>query len=214
MTRPSLSAPSVKAPWMTPGVPRIAKPSWLRFEPAPPSVPEPPPPTPLPAALPPSVELLSPLPPPRTSLRPSMPPPSRRMPPAQIQTAREIELEGEVAHLRAELERAKDETEAMRARVMEESEPAIVSLALAIAKRIVGREVTKDPALMHVWVREAQGLLPRGELFVAPDVKGLDAEVDPLLSPGTAEVRDGASVVTVGADARVAAMADALGQGT
>jgi hypothetical protein len=206
MARPSSSSPpskssQVKAPWMTPGAPRVAKPSWLRL-----AVPEAPEPAPPPVEVIPSV-------PPRSVRQPSLPPPpsSRRVPPAQIQTTREVELESEVVQLHDELQRVLAESASMRARVMEESEPAIVALALAIAKRVVGREIEGDPALLHAWVREARGLLPSGEVFVASDVEMEGATTDASLAAGSAEVRDGASTIAVGVDARMAAMADALG---
>ena len=193
---------AMKAPWMSPGAPRMQKPSWLKLAAV--AAPAPvPPPTP--------VEVIASVPP--RSMRPSMPPPSsKHIPPAQIQTTRELELESEVLELHSELSRVVADNAHMKARVMEESEPAIVALALAIAKRVVGREVTADPTLVHAWVREAQGLMPKGEVFVAPNVEGIEgAEMDPSLAEGTAEVREGGSVIVVGADARLAAMADALG---
>jgi hypothetical protein len=196
---------SVKAAWMTPGQSKIAKPSWLRFQPV--SVPvETPPPPPIEVIAAPS------MPPLRTPSIPAPPPSSRRLPPAQIQTMREIELESEVMQLHTELQRVMGENENMRARVIEESEPAILALAMAIAKRVVGRELSTEPTLIHAWIREAQGLMPNGAVFVAADIDGVpESVVDPLLASGTAEVRDDASAIAVGADARLAAMADALG---
>lgn len=195
---------SVKAAsWMKPGAPRVQKPSWLRMAPAVVETP-----------VIPQVEVLSSEPPPRSFRAPSMPPPSSRghHPTAQIQTTRELELESELVHLHNEFQRIFHENETMQARVMEESEPAIVALALAIAKRVVGRELTADATLVHAWVREAQGLMPAGSVHVAPGIEGVEgAVIDPTLPPGTAEVRNGGSVIAVGADARIAAMADALG---
>lgn len=201
-----VSSSTQKASWMTPGAPRAQKPSWLRLAAV--SVPA--------TSTEPSVSpvvLIPSEPPPRSFRPPSMPPPpsSRRHPPAQIQTTRERELEGEVAQLREELQRVVAESEHMKARVMEESEPAMVALALAIAKRVVGREVAADPTLLRSWIREAQGQLPSGEVFVAEGVEMEGVTTDTSLPPGTAEVRAGASSVAVSADARMAAMADALG---
>lgn len=194
------SAPA-RANWMTPGAPRAQKPSWLKLAAV---APEPPPPP---------IEVIPSVPPPRSMRQPSIPPPpsSRRHPPAQIQTTRELELESEVVQLQSELQRVIAESENLKARVMEESEPAIVALALAIAKRVVGREVAADPSLVHGWVREAQGLMPNGTLHVASDIEMDGAVTDPSLAPGTAEMRDGASAIAIGADARMDAMADALG---
>ncbi|MBX3228839.1 MAG: hypothetical protein KIT84_42090 [Labilithrix sp.] len=191
-----------KAPWMSPGAPRMAKPSWLRMraladavtevESSPPS---------RPASPPSSVQLIASVPPPR-SMRPSVPPPpsSRRGSP-HIQTTRELELEREVAALQSELARVVAESASTRARVIEESEPAIVKLALAIARRVVGREVESDPALMQAWIDEALAMLPGGEVALAED-------------GASAIVRAGDSTVEVGAEPRMAAIADALGVGS
>lgn len=200
-----------RAPWMSPGAPRAAKPSWLRVpayvEESELTHPEPPPPPP--------IEVIASIPPPRSLRRPSVPPPSsRRHPAPQIQTTREVELESELVALHNEYQRVVAESENMRARVMEESEPAIVGLALAIAKKVVGRELATDPRLLQAWVREALGLMPNGEVFAAPDLamdQDLEATTDALLQPGTAEIRDGAAAIEVSADARLASMADALG---
>jgi hypothetical protein len=189
---------------MQPGAPRVAKPSWLRIQPY---VPTPPP---MQAVVVP-VQVVSSVPPPRS--RPSVPPPSsRRIPPAQIQTTREVELESEVVALHNELSRVTAESETMKARVIEESEPEILSLALAIAKRVIARELATDPTLIRSWIAEARGVLPNAQVFVAADVALADGDtIDPSLPPGSAELRDGASAVAVGADARTAAIADALG---
>lgn len=199
-----MASEPVRANWMSPGAPRAQKPSWLRLAAvsAPAASPAPPP-----------VEVIPSEPPPRSFRQPSMPPPpsSRRVPP-HIQTTREVELESELVQLHAELQRVMTENENMKARVMEESEPAIVALALAIAKRVVGREVAVDPQVVHAWIREAQGLMPSGSVYVASDIEGVEnAQIDATLAAGTAEVRDDGSVIVVGADARMAAMADALG---
>lgn len=178
---------ATRPPWMTPGAPRVTKPSWLRLTPY--AEPEPPPSPP--------VQLLPSIPPPR-SMRPSVPPPSSRRKPPQIQTTRELELESEVALLHNELQRVTSEAESMRARVMEESEPAIVALAVAIAKRVVGREVDADPALLKAWIDEALGMLPDAEVALSADGRA-------------AVVTSGDSTVEVGAEARMAAIADALG---
>ncbi|MFO0738523.1 MAG: FliH/SctL family protein [Labilithrix sp.] len=200
-----MASEPVRANWMSPGAPRAQKPSWLRLAAvsAPAASPSPPP----------IVEVIPSEPPPRSFRQPSMPPPpsSRRVPP-QIQTTREVELESELMQLHAELQRVMTENENMKARVMEESEPAIVALALAIAKRVVGREVAADPQVVHAWIREAQGLMPSGSVYVASDIEGVEsAQIDATLAAGTAEVRDDGSVIVVGTDARMAAMADALG---
>lgn len=123
-----------------------------------------------------------------------------------------MELEAEVAALHAELARVIDEAERVRVRVMEESEPAVIALAVAIARRVVGREVKTDSGLIQHWIKEAMGTLPEGAVYVAADVTPEEGQsVDPALARGTAEIRDGASTVTVGAEPRIEALADALG---
>ena len=90
-----------------------------------------------------------------------------------ISSAREVELEGEVAALRGELTKLASMLDSVRATVIEESEPEIVRLALAVAKRLVGREVTADPTILHRWIEEGAKSLPnRAEITIAasPDI--------------------------------------------
>jgi len=110
---------------------------------------------------------------------------------------RELELESEVVMLHNELQRVTTEGASMKVRVMEESEPAIIALAVAIARRVVGRELTTDPSLMQEWIREGMAALPGGEVIE--------------LSDGKAEIRAGQSTIEVSADARMDAISDALG---
>lgn len=141
-----------------------------------------------------------------------------------IASTREIELENEILSLRGEIAKLALALSSVRSSVVEEAEPEIVRLALAVASRIVGREVAADPTVLAQWVEEGARVLPnRSEMTVAvaPDIADLLGEterlagrpllVDPNLTPGACEVREGVSVAEVGADARLAAMADALG---
>jgi len=141
-----------------------------------------------------------------------------------ISSAREVELEGETLALRAEVAKLNAQLSSVKSVVIEESEPEIVRLPLAIAARIVGREVNADPAMIHGWIEEGARILPnRGEVsvIVSPDVSALLGStedlngrpivVDGSLPPGSCELREGSASVNVGADARLAAMADALG---
>jgi flagellar assembly protein FliH len=147
----------------------------------------------------------------------------------EIRSTREVELEAQNEALRAEIARLAGALASLRARVVEESEPEIVRLAMAIASRVVGRELSADPSMIAEWIGEARALLPgRSEIVVAvaPDVAAhVPAEriearlgdgagtivVDPTLRPGTCELREGPSTVEVGAEARLDALADALG---
>lgn len=207
-----------KAPWMQPARAVVTRqPSWLKMQPY---VAEAPPPSVRQPSIQPgsksrpsmaAVQMPSSAPP--RSVRPSVPPPaSSRHGAPIIQSTREVELEAEVAALHTELARVIDESERVRARVMEESEPQVVALALAIARRVVGRELTTDPGLVQHWIQEALGTLPEGAVYVAKDVKPEEGQtVDVSLPKGTAELRDGASTVAIGAEPRIEAMADALG---
>jgi hypothetical protein len=142
-------------------------------------------------------------------------------PSPMIASAREVELEGEVAALHGEIAKLESMLMSVKAAVIEESEPEIVRLALAVAKRIVGREVTADPKVLHRWIEEGTKALPnRGEIAIvaSPDVAdelGNDAAheiiTDAMLPHGTCELREGEAMVSVGLDAKMAAMSDALG---
>jgi hypothetical protein len=143
-------------------------------------------------------------------------------PSPMIASAREVELEGEVGMLRGEIAKLESMLMSVKATVIEESEPEIVRLALAVAKRLVGREVTADKAILHRWIEEGTKALPnRGETTItaSPDVAdqlGDDSapheiETDASLPHGTCELREGEAMVSVGLDAKMAAMTDALG---
>jgi flagellar assembly protein FliH len=169
------------------------------------------------------------------SVRPSVVPPSNpyggapraSVIPQVIQTTREVELDGEVDALRREVARLARELAAARARVLEESEPEIVRLAVAVATRVVGRELAQEPSTIVGWIKDGIAVLPQRDeviVAVAPDIAAaMPAEeiaaglgsakviVDSTLRPGSCEVREGASTVEVSADARLAAISDALG---
>jgi hypothetical protein len=117
-------------------------------------------------------------------------------------------LEGAVAQLTAEIA-------TLRQRVIEDSEPELVRLALTIAERVVGREISVDPELIASWVEEAIATLGARHavtIAVSPDLASIveGATVDASLPPGSCEVRDGARMIDVGARARIDAMTDAL----
>ncbi len=212
--------------WGQPGVPRsVTRPSWIGA----PSVATP---APKVLSIPPAFAIEpAPL---RSSPPPSIAPASRPLGTARasgsvhlIQTTREVELEGELAALRGEVARLAEALASARTRVLEESEPELVRLAVAVAARVVGHELSTDPTTLIAWMKEGLTALPRkGDVTVAiaPDIAAMlssgDAAVaigaqklvvDASLRAGSCELREGSSIVEVGADARVAAITDALG---
>lgn len=217
------------APWTRPGAPRVSgRPSWIGM---PRGVlpacaqsqvraPSTPPPSERGRENVPSV--IAPAIVPIPIERDSVPPPS-----PIIQTGRELELEDELLALREETARLAVELASVRARVLEESEPEIVRLAVTVASRIVGRELATDPALVLGWIREGFAALPGKEavvVAVAPDIAAAISRdalegtataakvvVDDALRPGSCELREGATVVPIGAGERIAAISDALG---
>lgn len=130
-----------------------------------------------------------------------------------------VELEAALDGARAEVARLARELAAVRARILEESEPELVRLAVAIAERVVGRELAADPPPWERWIEEGIAALPGRRdpvVAVAPDVRtalGGEARVvvDAALAPGTCEVREGTSSVEIGARVRLAALSDVLG---
>jgi hypothetical protein len=146
----------------------------------------------------------------------------------------DLGIAAELARITEENERLHSQVAAMaatmarlRREVLESSEPELVRLASAIAERIVGRELATDPALVVAWAREAiQSLAAKDEVVIAlaRDVaqqvsrdawSAIDSyhrvQTDPLLTPGAIEVRAAEGTISAGADARIAAVAQALG---
>ncbi|MBX3209356.1 MAG: hypothetical protein KF764_30265 [Labilithrix sp.] len=213
------------APWTRPGEPRVSgRPSWIGMPRVTPPSPAPPAPR-APSTPPPSEGVRRPS---QSIVAPSIAPLSRPSgaPSPIIQSGRELELESEVLALREEIARLAVDLASVRARVLEESEPEVVRLAVTVAARVVGRELATDPALLAVWIREGLAALPGKEAIVAvaPDVAAAvlpevlaDASgaakvvVDGALRPGSCELREGATVVPVSARERIAAISDALG---
>lgn len=139
--------------------------------------------------------------------------------------------DGVLAQVRGELTAARTEHAAALAKLEEdaaalrsavttmrdEAEGELVKLALAVAERVVGRELTTAPALVVQWVREAiagSALGDHFELALSTELAStLDGEAwgdlaahvttDPALEPGTCEVRDDGKMITVDADTRL-----------
>lgn len=154
--------------------------------------------------------------------------------------------EGEVVALRVALDAAGAERDALEARALEaearveqaradvlaESEGQLLRLALAIAERVVAREIRTDPTLVARWVEDALAALAA----IAPDARpsvavglalagaipgdawtsvlgpAVRVERDPSLAPLGCEVRAGVSAVDVSPLARLASVrAELLG---
>lgn len=213
------------APWARPGAPRVSgRPSWIGMPRVTPGSVAPPPHAP---SMPPPSE--GPRRPSQSMIAPSIVPLARASAPPSspiIQSARELELEREVLALREEVARLAVELASVRARVLEESEPEVVRLAVTVAARVVGRELATEPSLVTGWIQDGLAALPGKEALVAvaPDVaaavapdalaaaaSGARVVVDAGLRPGTCELREGATVVPIGAGERIAAISDALG---
>lgn len=187
---------------------------------------------PPPSARPSSRGGLSLVPSPRESL-----PPSSRRPPeaghARVQAVADAlsEARAEAARHRAELEvsrrafAAQAETfEAAKAELLATAEDELVKLAMAVATRVVLREVTADPTLVVAWAEEALAASGFGSgvvVAVASDVfaaieaaawgaLGDRVVTDVALGRGVCELRDGARSVEVSALARIELVEDTL----
>lgn len=122
------------------------------------------------------------------------------------------------------VEQKQEELAALRKTLLIECESELVRLALTVAERVVGRELSADPALIATWAREAIESLDSATdavVAVAPDVaaalEGHTADfggqmlIDEGLAPMTAQVRGQVGWAEVGTNARMAAIAEALG---
>ncbi len=212
--------------WARPVVTPVRRPSWIGMARKPPSSEGQPAPGSAPASerLPPSAgQRARQSSPPASSAEASVERALASFSAAPIRTTREVELEGEVAMLHAEIARLARELASIPARVLEESEPELVRLAVAVAEKIVGRELVLDPHTIVSWIEEGLAALPKPDaavIAVSPEIAAvlaLDATadigfvVDPSLRSGSCELRQGATTVSVGPSARTGAIADALG---
>ncbi len=138
-------------------------------------------------------------------------------------------LRGENAALAAHVTALAQTLATTRARVLEASEPELVHLAVVVAERVVGRELSTDPSVVTEWAREALACLASRDdatLTVSSDVgASVDADawtravgahpvaVDPALPPGSCVVRAGASTADASLTTRFSAVRDALDGG-
>lgn len=144
----------------------------------------------------------------------------------------------ELARAEADLAAARDEiatalvavAEAQQARAraaeqtLEDAETELVKLALGIAERVVGSELSSSPALIARWAREALAASTFGEELVvavsadvAIAVESSEWEdlaprltTDASLPLSTCELRDGKTTVTVGSAERLELVAEQL----
>lgn len=155
--------------------------------------------------------------------QPSVPPP-----PVDLGLSAALaHLAEENAALRAQVTEMAGAMVRLRRDVLESSEPELVSLAMAIAERVIGHEMEKNHELIVGWARESiQALAAKDEVVIAlaRDVaqqvpadawKAVDVDhrttTDPQLPAGTIEIRTPEGGIVDGAPARLAAVAEALG---
>jgi len=181
---------------------------------------------------------------PRLSVVPSMkspsiaPPPASRPRPSERPASDSMRIRERAAHeetvraLHEEIETLRRTTAQLaqtlattRRHVLEASEGELVKLALVIAERVVGLELTANPEQLVTWAKEAIATLPaREQLVVAISSDLADElpksawanitktlEVDHQLPPGTCEVRSSATTVVVSAAARMEAVSETIG---
>ncbi|MBM4376308.1 MAG: hypothetical protein FJ095_14590 [Deltaproteobacteria bacterium] len=154
------------------------------------------------------------------------------VPPAVMPTR---DYEGELAALHGEVERLEGELRAvgelpyqLRRQLVEASEPAVVELAVALAERIVGRELALEPGLVARWAtagltaladevdlavvvsEDVFASVPR-EAWRDPKGQLYTPTVEPRFAPGTCEVRSRRSRIDASAAARIRAVVEALG---
>ena len=128
-----------------------------------------------------------------------------------------VAARAETEGLRAELTSARQATAELATRMRDDAETELVKLAMAVAERVVGRELSLAPELVVNWAREAVVGSELGGAFVVATSADLSAAVpdaawgeledalrmDPALPAGTCEVREGGRTVTVSAEERL-----------
>jgi hypothetical protein len=102
-------------------------------------------------------------------------------------------------------------------KTLEDAESELVKLAVAIAERVVGRELATAPDLIVGWAREALATSSLGEGLVVAVSSDVASALEPLqwkdlaprlvtdaaLPPSTCELRDGQTTVIVGGGDRL-----------
>lgn len=137
------------------------------------------------------------------------------------------QLSDDNAALRAQVAEMGAAMARLRRQILEASEGELVQLALVIAERVVARELATDPDLVVHWARQAIDALAAKDEVVIAVAKDVAADVSPeswaklgvphellqdaQLAPGVIEVRTPQGIVAVNGDARLQAVASALG---
>lgn len=137
-------------------------------------------------------------------------------------------LEGRIDDLSRGLESARQSVADARREALESSEHEIVKLALAIAERVVGHAFRHDPSMVAAWVKEGIAALSHEDsvrCVVSPHIgdilqasncfAGLESQpdlvVDPRFDDAHCEIRGKYGRVDAGLEARLDAVAAALG---
>ena len=144
-----------------------------------------------------------------------------------VTSAALAQLADENAALREQVAEMASTMARLRRQVLEASEGELVKLAIAIAERVVARELAISPELVVAWAREAvETLAAKDEVVIAfakdvaeqvPTVAwtGVGVEhqliTEPQFPNGAIEVRTPHGILAVDADARLAAVSHALG---
>lgn len=138
------------------------------------------------------------------------------------------ELEGRIEELSQGLEAARATVADARREALEGSEREIVRLAMAVAERVIGRAFHHDPSAVADWVKEGIAALSQEDsvrVVVSPRVGEIlqshsafsgvetapDLVVDPRFDDTRCEIRGKYGRVDAGLEARLDAVAAALG---
>jgi hypothetical protein len=140
------------------------------------------------------------------------------------------DYEAEIATLQSQLATTISDIATIRRSLLEASERELVRLGLAIANKIVGRELTVDPSLVAEWARQGLKTLAdqdQLQIMISPDIaeavpddawrtatgEAVTPKVDPELPPGSCSVVGELSRVDASLAGRIGALNDALGPG-
>jgi flagellar assembly protein FliH len=119
-------------------------------------------------------------------------------------------------------------TERARHEILEASERDLVRLALVIAEKVVGRELTTDPTIIALWARQGLEALEGQdnlEVIISPDIanavpadawtttggQAVTPRVDPELAPGSCSVRGEFTRIDASLAARMQSISAAIG---
>jgi len=142
----------------------------------------------------------------------------------ELAEAQLLTLRGQMVAIRAAATDARQALANQTERTLADAESELVKLALAIAERVVGRELATSPELIVGWARAALSASSLGEgvaVAVSSDVAAtVDASgwedlaprliTDTSLPPSTCELRNGKTTITVGGGDRLALVAEQL----